>query len=111
MSRKILPLNRALKKYTEVEMVAEHRFHPFRERRFDYSIPELKIALEVEGGIWNAGRHVRPDGFRRDMEKYNEAAALGWLLIRVIPNELLSVNTLQLLIRAINVRKGQTNVK
>ena len=99
MSRKILPLNRALKKYTEVEMVAEHRFHPFREWRFDYAIPELKIALEVEGG------------FRRDMEKYNEAAALGWLLIRVIPNELLSVNTLQLLIRAINARKGQTNVK
>lgn len=92
-------------------MVAEHRFHPFREWRFDYAIPELKIALEVEGGIWNAGRHVRLDGFRRDMEKYNEAAALGWLLIRVIPNELLSVNTLQLLIRAINVRKGQTNVK
>lgn len=51
MSRKILPLNRALKKYTEVEMVAEHRFHPFREWRFDYAIPELKIALEVEGGI------------------------------------------------------------
>lgn len=50
MSRKILPLNRALKKYTEVEMVAEYRFHPFREWRFDYAIPELKIALEVEGG-------------------------------------------------------------
>ena len=48
------------------------------------------------------GRHIRPDGYLRDMEKYNEAAATGWLLIRVLPAELLSLRTLQLIVRACN---------
>ena len=33
------------------------------------------------------------------MLKYNEAAAAGWLLIRVTPDELLSLKTLRLIIR------------
>jgi len=41
------------------------------------------IAVEIEGGVWTGGRHTRGAGFRQDMEKYNEATAMGWRVFRV----------------------------
>ena len=41
-----------------------------------------KIAIESEGGTWIGGRHTRGVGFANDAEKYNEAAALGWIVLR-----------------------------
>jgi hypothetical protein len=67
---------------------AEFRFHPVRRWRFDYAWPAHKLALEVEGGVWTGGRHTRGAGFVKDMEKYNEAAAAGWRLIRCVPDDL-----------------------
>jgi len=60
----------------------QYRFHPTRKWRFDFAWPVGKIALEVEGGVWTQGRHVRPLGFEKDIEKYNEAALLDWLVLR-----------------------------
>jgi very-short-patch-repair endonuclease len=61
----------------------EHRFSPTRRWRFDFAFPESKLAVEVEGGVWTAGRHTRGTGFSKDCEKYAEAAVLGWRVIRV----------------------------
>ena len=72
---------------------------PATGRSTSPAIPACRLAIEVEGGVHNGGRHIRPDGFVRDMLKYNEAAAAGWLLIRVTPDELLSLKTLRLIIR------------
>jgi hypothetical protein len=41
------------------------------------------------------------------MEKYNEAAAAGWLVLRVLPSELLSTATLRLIVRACNKKERQ----
>ena len=85
-----------------MEVVKEFRFHPTRRWRFDYAIPSHKIALEVEGGVFTGGRHIRSKGFIGDMEKYNEAARLGWTVVRVIPAELYTRKTVQLLRELIN---------
>lgn len=61
----------------------EYRFHPVRRWRFDLAWPEHKIALEVEGGIWSRGRHVRAAGYEEDCRKYNHAVLLGWRVLRV----------------------------
>lgn len=61
----------------------EYRFHPLRRWRFDFAWPELKMALETEGGVWSGGRHTRGKGFIDDCEKYNTAAVMGWLVLRV----------------------------
>ena len=100
MANSYSPLSVLIRKHTGCEVAAEYRFHPTREWRFDFAIPSCRVAIEVEGGAFNGGRHIRPEGFLRDMEKYNEAAACGWLLIRVVPSELLTLRTLQLVIRA-----------
>jgi very-short-patch-repair endonuclease len=70
------------------EPVTEHRFHPTRKWRFDYAWPAQKVALEVEGAVWTNGRHTRGSGFVKDMEKYNSAAVLGWMVLRVQTKEL-----------------------
>lgn len=44
----------------KIEVVKEYLFHPTRKWRFDYAIPDHKIALEVEGGVWTGGRHTPP---------------------------------------------------
>jgi len=85
----------------KVECVKEYRFHPKRLWRFDYAIPAHKIALEVEGGVWTGGRHVRAQGFLGDMEKYNTATLMGWRVFRTTPEELYRTATLSLLKTAI----------
>jgi hypothetical protein len=64
----------------------EFRFSQGRRWRFDVAWPERSIAVEVEGGSYVAGRHTRPAGFEADCEKYNEAVALGWRVLRVTPH-------------------------
>ena len=61
----------------------EHAFHPTRRWRFDFAWPADKVAVEVEGGHWTGGRHVRGCGFEADCEKYLEAMVLGWRVLRV----------------------------
>lgn len=84
-----------------VDCVKEFKFHPKRRWRFDYAIPEHKIAVEVEGGVWTGGRHTRPQGFLGDIEKYNTATLMGWRVFRTTPDELLKTGTLILLKQAI----------
>jgi len=60
----------------------EYHFHPTRRWRFDGAYPDKKIAFEIEGGVYQRGRHTRASGFIGDCEKYNEAARLGWRVFR-----------------------------
>jgi very-short-patch-repair endonuclease len=61
----------------------EYRFHPTRRWRFDFAWPEVKLAVEVEGGIFINGAHTRGAHFQSDCEKYAEALVLGWRVLRV----------------------------
>lgn len=62
--------------------IAEYYFAKPRKWRFDWAFVEQWIAVEQEGGAWSMGRHTRGSGFIKDMEKYNEAAKLGWFVFR-----------------------------
>lgn len=62
----------------------EYLFHPTRKWRLDFAWPDLKVAVEVEGGTFARGksRHTTGSGFHDDCVKYNAAAMLGWLVLR-----------------------------
>ena len=85
----------------------EWKFEAKRRWRFDYAWPERMIALEVEGGVWTGGRHTRGAGFVKDMEKYNRAAVLGWRLLRVTPDKLVSFGTFEMLRQIFCLRDQQ----
>jgi very-short-patch-repair endonuclease len=61
----------------------EYRFHPIRKWRFDFALPESKIAIEINGGIWNYGRHNRASGYIKDLEKMNEAQMMAWRVFQL----------------------------
>lgn len=86
--------------------IPEFRFHPTRKWRFDFAFEQERIALEVEGGIWTGGRHTRGKGFTNDMIKYNSAGAMGWIVLRCQPSELLRAATIELIRQAIATRKA-----
>lgn len=56
----------------------ELRVVPDRLWRFDFAWPDKKIAVEVHGGVYAAGRHVRGTGFTEDRRKMNAAVLAGW---------------------------------
>jgi len=70
----------------------EFLFHHNRKWRFDYAWfvhngIAVKIAIEIDGGIWTHGAHVRGKHYLSDMTKLNEAAKLGWRVFRFTPEQ------------------------
>jgi hypothetical protein len=63
-------------------VVYELAFHDLRRWRFDMALPAYKIAVEYEGINGKQSRHTSIKGYTGDTEKYNEAALLGWMVIR-----------------------------
>lgn len=78
----------------------EYKFHPVRKWRFDYAFVFYSIAIEVQGGIWIGGAHSRGRFLVRDYEKLNEAQLLGWIVLQVQPKDLCTLDTVQMIKRA-----------
>lgn len=60
----------------------EFRFHPSRKWRLDFALPNEKIAIEFEGGVFINGGHNRGVIYAKNCEKYREALILGWQVLR-----------------------------
>lgn len=71
----------------------EYKFCQDRKWRFDFANFDLKVAVEVEGGAFTNGRHTRGKGFINDMEKYNMAIELGWVVLRYTPDQMYKAET------------------
>ncbi len=67
----------------KIAFVKEYKFCKERKWLIDYYLPDLNAAVEVEGGVWTAGRHVNPKGFLKDMEKYNAITMAKIQLLRI----------------------------
>jgi hypothetical protein len=78
----------------------EVRFHPTRRWRFDWSWPDRRLAVEFEGGTFVCGRHTSGKGFENDAEKYDEAALMGWTVLRFTRAMLADGRALHMLRRA-----------
>lgn len=86
---------------------SELKVTKMRGWRFDYSYPELRIAIEVHGGIFTKGRHVRPLGFMEDRRKMNEAQLQGWIVLEFpVPDiENTPFDCVEQIARAIELRR------
>lgn len=68
----------------EIELIPQYRFCETRRWRFDYAIPLLQIAVEIDGGTWSDERsgHTWGKGVTNDYEKQNAAMIQGWAVFR-----------------------------
>lgn len=90
--------------------VLEHSFHPVRRWKFDVAWPKIRIAIEVEGGIWKpgGGAHSRPANIMRDMEKYNAATMLGWRVLRFTPEQVVKqAGTIVLMVKELATNEDE----
>lgn len=83
----------------------EVKFHETRKWRFDLAWPDIKLAVEIHGAVYQQGRHTRGKGFTQDREKMNEAQLLGWLVLEVTPQHFKNGAALQWIERAINKKE------
>jgi very-short-patch-repair endonuclease len=63
----------------------EYKFaHPFREWRFDYVFvnSQRQVGVELDGGNYAKGAHVRGASLDDQNEKQNYAMELGWIVLR-----------------------------
>lgn len=78
------------------EPSSEYRFCD-RKWKFDFAYPDKMVAIEIEGGVWVAGRHNSAAGFIKDCEKYNTATSLGWRVLRFPSTEIFKAHTIDLI--------------
>jgi hypothetical protein len=97
----------------------EVRFHPERKWQIDVAVARLMpgvktleditayafvgraVAVEINGGAWSRGRHVRGQGFIDDMSKLNALTELGWRILQFTPQQVLSGEALAQIIRCL----------
>lgn len=65
--------------------VYEWRFCIDRRWRFDVAFLSTLCAIEIHGGVWVRGGHVRGQGFLDDREKMATAQRLGWTVFECAP--------------------------
>ena len=86
--RMSLPLDRQCQLLGLPVPVGEFIFHPVRKWRLDHAWPDRKLAVEVQGGIFSHGRHVRGAAMLKEFEKLNTAAAMGWRFLYFTPGQI-----------------------
>ena len=127
-------IKKVWRSYGLPEAIAEYRFHPQRKWRFDFAFPKFKqkdfecsvkatpelmggVAVEVQGGIFGMGKrcpvckqtkavgHTRGAALRREHEKRNAAAAMGWRILYCEPKGVCSTEFIQQLAEALKMNK------
>jgi len=69
---------------------AEYKFDEKRKWRFDYAVPALKVAIELDGATFKPGTgHNTGVGLRAWREKNNAAMSLGWRVWHYAPEEVI----------------------
>jgi len=98
--------------------VAEFQFHPTRRWKIDWAYREQMVALEIEGGLFGRGKkcptcgrrkvagHSSVERIKTDLVKYRELSLMGWILIRVTPQEFRDGTAAELVKRAFEFRKS-----
>ncbi|ENQ6661808.1 hypothetical protein ACEQIG_003831 [Acinetobacter baumannii] len=90
------PLPKAKQKYLEAEATLkeeledlaigfEQKFQPIHTKhwRFDFHIVKLRLLIEIEGGPWSGGRKGKLKDKAWSMDRYDDAEAMGYTVVRL----------------------------
>jgi len=83
-------------------------FHSTRKWRFDVLFPKSRrsdgppVAVEIQGGLFTGGRHVRGAALLSEYEKLNEAQIMGYRVLMVTPQQVDSGEVFNLVRRALD---------
>jgi len=85
----------------------ERNYKGIKNRRleFDFAWPAIKIAVEVQGGVWKKGGHTSGKGVTRDCEKMCLAQLEGWILLPVTGDHVKEGKAIDWIVEAMHIRK------
>jgi len=80
---------------TAIGLPKPERQYPFakavgRQYHADFAFLDERLIVEVNGGAWIGGRHVRGAGYEDDLERNAIAVTLGWRVLCVTPRHVKS---------------------
>ena len=101
------PFKSLIKKELDVDLWPEFEFCKERKFRIDFAEPFLKIAIEIDGGIWMRGKsgHSSGSGIKRDQEKTTLLSQYGWSVLRFEPDEAMTAKTIEIVSKTIENKK------
>lgn len=91
--------------------VPEYRFRADRRWAIDWAWPGVfalcrgGLALEVQGGIFTQGRHVRGAALLKEMQKLNALACDGWRVLFMTPEQFDRGDAIALVQRALGMEE------
>lgn len=106
--QELSPFKSFIEMHLKIEVWSEYYFSPDRGFRIDFALPDYKIAIEIDGGIWMRGKsgHSSGSGIKRDQEKTTLLSSLGWSVLRFEPNEAMSLRTLEIIKNTIKSKRA-----
>ena len=75
--------------------------------RLDFAHLQSKVGVEIQGGVYNRGRHVTGSGYERDCKKYNLAYTSEWTIFLLTNAMAKDSAWLSLIAAHISARLGQ----
>lgn len=90
----------------------QYKFHPERKWRFDIAFHDVRVCVDIDGGIFaaengeTAGRHARGAGILAGFEKRNAAAELGFCVLCYGPPQVRSGEAALQIERIVISRRG-----
>jgi len=73
--------------------------HKFCERKWRFDLVWIAgslLAIEVQGGLFSGGAHVRGSRMLQEFDKWNRATVIGWRILFVTPQQLLTKQTVDM---------------
>ena len=91
------------------EPVAQYKFHPKRRFRADFAWPDAMLLVECDGAVWKGtkGGHTSGKGYTSGCEKQDEAAVLGYRLMRFTREQIESGYAVGAIERALTQGEGR----
>jgi very-short-patch-repair endonuclease len=107
-------VNLSTKSYLEMIFAAElqkhkiayepqYKFDDIRKWRFDFAMVPVKLAIEIEGGIWINGKYNHGSGIMRMVEKMNAAQLQGWRVLQFTTNDIQNGTAIKMTLKALNM--------
>jgi very-short-patch-repair endonuclease len=91
--------------YPNIELIPEYKGIEGRRFQFDFAEPKSKVAIEIQGGIYNRkSAHSSVTGLERDYEKINLAQAQGWRVFQ-LSAKMITPKWITIIGEAINAQK------
>ena len=85
----------------------QFKFSETRRYKIDRAYPDVLLGIELDGGVYSGGHHVRGKGYESNREKDNLAIELGWVVLHYTTNQLRSnpVGVIGQIKRVLDMRK------